>query len=77
MERPQVPLNRACAADVSRFCADVAPGSGRVISCLGEHKGNKGMGEGCRVKLHEYQERVLSDFRLDSRLLQVTPYNAM
>ena len=29
------------------------------------------MGESCRVKLHEYQERVLSDFRLDSRLLQV------
>jgi hypothetical protein len=31
-------LRAGCAADVQRFCANVAPGGGRIIACLREHR---------------------------------------
>ncbi len=31
-------LRAGCAGDVQRFCANVAPGGGRIIACLKEHR---------------------------------------
>jgi hypothetical protein len=31
-------LRAGCAGDVQRFCANVAPGGGRIIACLREHR---------------------------------------
>jgi len=31
-------VRAACAADAQKFCAGVAPGGGRIIACLKEHK---------------------------------------
>jgi hypothetical protein len=36
----------ACAADVQRLCAGVAPGGGRIIACLEQHQ--QSVSEGCR-----------------------------
>jgi len=29
---------RACDADIQKFCKDVTPGGGRLVSCLREHE---------------------------------------
>src|SRR5208282_1215677 len=31
-------VRNACTADAQKFCAGVAPGGGRIIACLKEHK---------------------------------------
>jgi golgi apparatus protein 1 len=75
--RLQLPLHDACAQDAKRFCASVPPGNMQVLVCLGEHKSDVDMSVGCSAKLHAYQERVMSDFRLDSRVLQACPADIM
>src|SRR5271154_4527412 len=35
---PLAAVRAACTADAQKFCAGVAPGGGRVIACLKEHK---------------------------------------
>jgi hypothetical protein len=35
---PLAAVRSACAADAQKFCAGVAPGGGRIIACLKEHK---------------------------------------
>src|SRR5271170_8155130 len=35
---PLAAVRAACTADAQKFCAGVAPGGGRIIACLKEHK---------------------------------------
>ncbi|HEY1315104.1 MAG TPA: cysteine rich repeat-containing protein [Steroidobacteraceae bacterium] len=39
-------VRAACEADVKKLCADVAPGGGRVMQCLKEHK--EEVSDGCK-----------------------------
>jgi hypothetical protein len=39
-------LVQACHADYQHFCADVQPGGGRVLACLGTHSAD--LTQGCR-----------------------------
>ncbi len=40
---------QACGNDLKKFCAEVAPGGGRLLKCLKEHV--KELSPGCREKL--------------------------
>ncbi len=42
-------FREVCEDDVLRFCADVKPGSGRIIKCLIEHEGE--LSSGCKTKI--------------------------
>lgn len=47
---------RPCSDDIARFCKEVIPGGGRIISCL---KGNEDkLSHDCREKLQEVQKRI-------------------
>jgi hypothetical protein len=39
----------ACQADVSRFCADMKPGHGRIVACLSEHSAE--LSDACKAQL--------------------------
>lgn len=42
-------FREVCEDDVLRFCADVKPGSGRIIKCLMEHE--RELSSGCKAKI--------------------------
>lgn len=66
-------LHQACTADISRFCADVPQGAGRLIQCLlGTLDGPKGeyLHPECRTKL---QQRV-EMFR-NAEIVKKSPQN--
>jgi hypothetical protein len=39
----------ACQGDVSKFCADVKPGHGRIVACLSEHSAE--LSDACKAQL--------------------------
>jgi len=39
----------ACQADVSRFCADMKPGHGRIVACLSQHSAE--LSDACKAQL--------------------------
>ncbi len=43
----------ACSGDVKKFCQDVRPGKGRIISCLKSHEAE--LSEACRATLEKKQ----------------------
>jgi hypothetical protein len=43
------PALEACAADVQRWCAEVASGHGRLLACLGEHEAE--VADACRERI--------------------------
>jgi hypothetical protein len=43
---PMAAIRAACAADVQKFCAGVAPGGGRIVACLKAHK--DAVSDGCK-----------------------------
>jgi hypothetical protein len=45
---PQTP-REACQADFRKFCAEVAPGGGRIKQCLAAHRAQ--LSEACRATL--------------------------
>ena len=51
----QAPDPRLCAVDVKKFCNDVQPGEGRVITCLINHKDQ--LGDACIQFLYPKQPR--------------------
>jgi len=56
----------ACADDVRSYCADVAPGQGRVLKCLAANQGSlspqcQGIVQGAREKLSEFQKACGGD----------------
>jgi len=47
---------RTCAEDIARFCKDVRPGGGRLISCLKRNESE--LTSVCKDKLQEVQKRL-------------------
>ena len=39
----------ACQADVSKFCADMKPGHGRIVACLSQHTAE--LSDACKAQL--------------------------
>eukprot|EP00951_Prasinocladus_malaysianus_P016396 scaffold127716_cov50-Prasinocladus_malaysianus.AAC.1 len=54
--RMNVPLADACFEDRAKFCADVAPGSARVIRCLQDSR--EDLGYECRATLFDQEVRM-------------------
>jgi hypothetical protein len=48
-QAPTGELRAACGVDVKKLCTGVAPGGGRLIKCLTEHKDD--VSEPCRKAL--------------------------
>jgi hypothetical protein len=48
--------NKACAADLEKFCGEVKPGEGRVRDCL--QKNLKNLSEGCKARQEKVKERL-------------------
>ena len=46
-------LQKACSADIGRFCKDVAKGEARVIACLRKNREDDAMTEECRKEILE------------------------
>ena len=63
-----------CAAERARFCADLPPGDGRVISCLVRHRTHTDTSPACRLQLYAHEKRVMADFRLDPVLVWLVFY---
>lgn len=61
-------IQQACGGDVPRFCAGLAPGSGRVLSCLMDHASSPKMSAECGGELHEYQKIQALSYKLDKRI---------
>jgi len=51
-DRPTAEERAACAADRTKFCADVKPGGGRILDCLAGHKAEGA--DGCRKVLESH-----------------------
>jgi len=47
---------RPCAEDIAKFCKDVKPGGGRIITCLKGHEGE--LSPLCKDRLWESQKRL-------------------
>ena len=48
--------SRPCSEEIAKFCKEVKPGGGHVISCLKEH--DKELSTTCREKIREMGERL-------------------
>ena len=46
-----------CAEEIAKFCRDVKPGGGRILSCLNEHE--KELTVTCREKLEASKKRLM------------------
>ena len=47
---------RICAEDLVRFCKDVRPGGGRIVTCLKSHEGE--LTPACKDKLQALQKKL-------------------
>ncbi len=47
---------RPCAEDIAKFCKDVRPGGGRIISCLKSHEVE--LSSVCKDKLQEVLKKI-------------------
>ncbi len=45
-----------CAEDVAKFCKDVQPGGGRILSCMKEHEND--LSPACKQHIAQVKERV-------------------
>ncbi len=59
-------VGEACADDVRNYCADVAPGQGRVVRCLASNQGNltpqcQAVVQGAREKHAEFRKACGGD----------------
>jgi hypothetical protein len=63
-------LAAACAAEMSEFCAAVAPGEGGVVACLWEHRKKPSFSEGCRKKASGAMRDSSTDARLNFQIMK-------
>jgi hypothetical protein len=42
-------VHQACAEDAARLCKDVAPGGGRIVRCMRQHRDQ--VSEGCKTAM--------------------------
>ncbi|KAL6765625.1 hypothetical protein V8C86DRAFT_2455787 [Haematococcus lacustris] len=64
----QYPMKKACTAEMSRFCKDVAHGDAQMIRCLQQNKHQQGFSKACREEVQLYEQEATSDYRLNARL---------
>lgn len=48
--------SRPCADEIEKFCKDIQPGGGKMLSCLQEHE--KDLSDTCRKKLLESKRKA-------------------
>ena len=66
--RLDVPLKKACQAEMSTHCKDVEMGKGRIRNCLWDKRNEDNFSEDCKAKLTPAMEAQEADYRLDFRL---------
>ena len=45
-----------CADDIAKFCKDVQPGQGRIVTCMKQHE--KDLSPGCKAHVAEMKKKV-------------------
>lgn len=63
-----LPMKKACTAEIGKFCADVPSGHARVIRCLQDHKGSSDFGKACKKEVTDFEHNMNRDYRLNFRL---------
>nr|CAD7408500.1 unnamed protein product [Timema cristinae] len=61
-------LYLACINDHSKFCPEIAPGSGNVYKCLMQHKLDRMMSQQCQDQLLRRQKVIARDYRVSKGL---------
>nr|CAD7455671.1 unnamed protein product [Timema tahoe] len=61
-------LYLACINDHSKFCPEIAPGSGNVYKCLMQHKLDRMMSQQCQEQLLRRQKVIARDYRVSKGL---------
>ncbi|KAL6765630.1 hypothetical protein V8C86DRAFT_2455912 [Haematococcus lacustris] len=64
----QYPMKKACTAEMSRFCKDVAHGDAQMIRCLQQNKHQQVFSKACREEVQLFEQEATSDYRLNARL---------
>ncbi|MCR9141327.1 MAG: cysteine rich repeat-containing protein [bacterium] len=54
-EKPEGGKQRACSADIKKFCGGIEKGEGRIMQCLEENRAS--VSSECRTKLEKREER--------------------
>lgn len=58
-DQANVEFHQSCGTDLQKYCPKVAPGGGRLLSCLGDHKDN--LSASCQEFQAKLEQR-LSEF---------------